>query len=504
VLLEIHCHTAEHSSCSRIPAADVIRQAIARKLQGAVFTDHHYRWDDAELAALRRDAGVPEHFLLLSGQEVSTSDLGHVLVFGRVPSLAAGTPAAEIRARYPDAALVRAHPYRHKLVHELAALRPPIIDAVEIFSANHTLKANSRALEDWHRHRFTAVAGTDAHGQTPAGTYPTQFDHPVGDVDELAAEIRHGRCRPLLKELTHGGANSVVTEVVIGTKGDDAQRPRILLRRISRAEDWPAALHVATLTDRIAGHGFDAGRYRVPALLATDAARLTIIEEGVRGRPLFERLRAAGAAEGRLSLQLAAGWLAHLHNQRLAVTPPGALLGMEAKRIERYAARFAAAGLPSAPLVRALATAMQREERRIVDARPEALTQCHGDYHPKNLIVGQDNPEDAGTVFIAAVDLEDAVVAPPAFDVGWFVAHYRHQFAGEPHVLAALPPELFVADYRAAAVGLAPGFDDEVAFFDARAGLSIAGFLVKVGLGDSPDVARLLDDAARLLLPRGA
>ena len=87
MLLEIHCHTAEHSRCSRVPAAELVRQALARKLHGTVFTDHHYRWGDEELAALRRAAGVPDHFLLLSGQEVSTSDLGHVVVYGRIPSL---------------------------------------------------------------------------------------------------------------------------------------------------------------------------------------------------------------------------------------------------------------------------------------------------------------------------------------------------------------------------------------------------------------------------------
>jgi len=58
-----------------------------------------------------------------------------------------------------------------------------------------------------------------------AGTYPTQFDHPVGDIEELAGEIRRGRCRPLLKEITLAGANSLMTEIVIGTKGEDGQRP---------------------------------------------------------------------------------------------------------------------------------------------------------------------------------------------------------------------------------------------------------------------------------------
>lgn len=467
-----------------------------------MLTDHHYRWEEAELAALRRSTGVPDSFLLLSGQEVSTPDLGHVLVYGRVPSLAPGTSAGAIRERYPDAALVWAHPYRHDLVHDDRRLRNPAVDAIEIFSANHSMIATSRALEDWHRLRFTAVAGTDAHGQVAAGTYPTQFDHPVRDVEELAAEIRGGRCRPLLKEITLVGGNSLVTEVVIGTKGEDGQRPRLILRRISRQEKWPAALATARLAGELAAHGFVTGQFRLPALLEADPERLTIIEEGVRGRPLYERLRSAGPPEGRRYLSLAASWLAHLHNLRLSLTPLPPFLEREQRRLEGYAQRFAEARLPGTTLVRELTAAFAHEEQAIVERTGYAPTQCHGDYHPKNIIVGQDNPEDTDTVFVAAVDFEHAVVAPAAFDVGWFLAHYRHQFSAEPRILDSYPAALFLESYRAAAVGLDSDFDHAVDVFTARAGISIAAYLVKLGLGDGAAVARLLADAARLILPK--
>ncbi|HEY6000307.1 MAG TPA: phosphotransferase [bacterium] len=492
MLLETHCHTAERSPCSRLPAAQLLRQCLARNLQGAVLTDHHHRWDEEELAALRRDAGVPEHFVLLSGQEVSTADLGHVVVYGAVPSLPEGTRAADIRARHPQAALVRAHPYRHRLEYHESELAAPPLDAVEIFSGNHSAKANSRGLDDWHRFRFTAMAGTDAHGQVPAGTYPTQFDHPVAGIEELAREVRLGRCRPFFKEITRAGANSVVTEVVIGTKGEDGLRPRIILRRALNLRDWAAALRTATLGDEIAARGFAGGRYRLPALLEADAQRLTIIEEGLRGRSLFDRLRVAGPEQARRCLELAAGWLAHLHGLSVAPASPAPFLERERRRLEGYAERFAGAWLPSAPLVRSLAAALLAAERRIVEAEPGGLVQCHGDYHPKNVIIGQDDPEEPRTAFAAAVDLEDAMIAPRAFDVGWFLAHYRHQFGEEPRVLEIAPPERFLADYRAAAGEPAPGFDAEVALFAARADLSIASYLVKLGLGDSAAVDRLL------------
>jgi len=504
MLLEIHAHSEEHSRCSLIPAADILRQALGRNLQGVVLTDHHYRWSEEELDALRRSSGIPGHFLLLSGQEVSTPDLGHVLVFAAAPAIDEGTTAAAIRARFPEAALVRAHPYRRRLEYRESELPGPAVDAVEIFSSNHTMKANSRGLEDWHRYRFTATAGTDAHGQVPVGTYPTQFDHPVTSIEELAREIRRGRCRPFFKEITLAGAHQLVTEIVIGTKGGSEQRPRIILRRFGRQSDWLEALRTASLADELAARGFDSGRFRVPQVLEQDAGRMTIIEEGVRGKTLFERLRTAGPAEGRLALGLAAHWLARLHDLRPALTTRSAFLERESARLEGYARRFAAVAHRGAPLVRELAGAVMREEQRIVGRHPRALVQCHGDFHPKNLVLGQDSLEDRETAFIAALDLGNAVLAPPAFDVGWFLAHYRHQFQEDDRVLALWPPGLFAEEYRHAAGDRGGGFDREVAFFEARAGLSIASYLVKLGLGESETVRRLLSGAAEVVLGRPA
>jgi len=34
MLLEMHCHTAEHSACSTVPAVELIRQVYAKRLQG--------------------------------------------------------------------------------------------------------------------------------------------------------------------------------------------------------------------------------------------------------------------------------------------------------------------------------------------------------------------------------------------------------------------------------------------------------------------------------------
>jgi len=205
MLIELHCHSSKHSPCSSVSPLDIVRDARARSLQGIVFTEHSYLWSHEELKALKSEAEVENHFVILAGQEVPT-DIGHVLVYGATESIAGEVTVAELRERFPDAAIVLAHPYRGGRNPATAVLLNEFINGVEIFSGNHTVRENCRGILDWHRHKFTAVSGTDAHSSGAAGIYPTQFDHPVRSAADLAAEIRAGRCRPFFKEIPKAGA----------------------------------------------------------------------------------------------------------------------------------------------------------------------------------------------------------------------------------------------------------------------------------------------------------
>jgi 3',5'-nucleoside bisphosphate phosphatase len=201
LLIEMHAHTTEHSTCSHVGARDLIRLIHAKGFQGLVFTDHHYLWQPEDLREIRRKSGVPESFLVFPAQEVRTRDMGDVLVYGADRSLGPGLSLPEIRAHYPEAALVLAHPYRNGGNPAPDNLLSPLIDAVEIFNSNHTASENSRGLKDWRLHKFTAIGGTDTHGGSYAGTYPTVFEHPVESMTALAQAVKKGRCRPFLKNL---------------------------------------------------------------------------------------------------------------------------------------------------------------------------------------------------------------------------------------------------------------------------------------------------------------
>jgi 3',5'-nucleoside bisphosphate phosphatase len=225
--LEVHCHTAEYSGCSHVRATDIGQRNFDMDLQGTVFTDHHHLWSLREIEELRRKLKVPDYYLILSGQEVTVPEFGDVLVYGADISIARGTSVETIRKHFPDAAIIWAHPYRYENIPPPDKLFHPAIDAIEIFSANHTVTESNRALRDWHNLKFTAIAGTDTHSLSYAGLYSTIFDHPVANIRELAGEIRAGRCRPFFKEIPRSGSSSTPACVAMPAKDISSRGTRI-------------------------------------------------------------------------------------------------------------------------------------------------------------------------------------------------------------------------------------------------------------------------------------
>ncbi len=499
MLVEMHCHSEEHSPCSAVSAVELVRQVFAKNLQGIVFTDHHYLWDEDELRGVRRASEVPDHFMILSGQEVWTPELGDVLVYGATEALPQGTPLAEVRGRFPEAALVWAHPYRKGKRPAPENLKSTLIDGVEVFNSGHTVRENSMGLQDWHRERFTALAGTDTHGVSYAGLYPTHFDHTVRTIQELALEIRSGRCRPFLKEIPHAGANSQVIEVTIGTKGLDEVRERIIIKEISNVHKWRSAERAFRIMDAIAQQGFDGGTYRVPKPIDEDPASMTLIEQGLRGKSLFDKLLTADDEDGREYVIMAAEWLARLHGCCLRITPAGEFLDKEASRLERYLERFTEMHHRQTRKAREIIDAVRAGETAIAREHGEVMVQGHGDYHPKNIFMGQDSLENRATRFVAAIDFESSYVLPRAFDVGCFLAQFRNQFFGHQHILQRYPEELFLDAYLRSAETVETDFLRQVELFRARTNMSIAAYLIKVGLGDSEDLWRVLVEAERAI-----
>jgi aminoglycoside phosphotransferase (APT) family kinase protein/predicted metal-dependent phosphoesterase TrpH len=499
MILDMHCHTLEHSHCSHVAAADLVQSNFDKGLQGTVLTDHHYLWQPAELAELRSRVHVPDHYLILAGQEVETPELGHVLVYGADVSLAPETSLTVIRSRFPAAALVWAHPYRSENIPSPEKLLYLLIDGIEIFTSNHTVAENTRALRDWHRYKFTAISGSDTHGLSYTGLYPTAFDHPVSSILELAAEIRAGRCRPFFMEIPRSGTSSTrVTEITLGAAGSGTPE-KYVIRSHRNVSKWRSAARTSRIIEEIRSQGFDTGRYRVPKQFSHDEKDLTVIEQGIQGKTLFDKLVLGSREEAHYCLKLAAEWLARLHNARLRITPPDQYLHDEPDHLAFYVSAFTDAGHRHARNAREIMQMVLEMEFALYRDRPERLVQGHGDYHPKNIFIGRDNDEDPSSSYVAAIDFGSSYTMPPAYDVGTFLAQFRNQFYGNRAVLSKVPEELFLSTYLQQIGRPDSDFLLQVELYKARTALSICYHLIKVGLGDSENLWRVLIEAGRIL-----
>ncbi|OIO73658.1 MAG: hypothetical protein AUJ85_07380 [Elusimicrobia bacterium CG1_02_37_114] len=196
MLLETHCHTLKHSACSIISPVKLVQTIQGKHLHGIIITEHHYLWSEEELKELRIKSKVKDSFLLLSGQEVET-EFGHVLVYGADKSIETVVSVSEIKKKHPQSALVFAHPYRDGKKVTSEELLNPLLDAVEIFTTKHTVSEINQGLGDWHKYKFTAVAGSDTHDEKVAGLYPTQFTSDnIKNISDVVKEIKAGRCKP--------------------------------------------------------------------------------------------------------------------------------------------------------------------------------------------------------------------------------------------------------------------------------------------------------------------
>jgi 3',5'-nucleoside bisphosphate phosphatase len=495
MILEMHCHTSEHSECSHVSAATVAQRNFEIGLQGTVFTDHHYLWPSETIEELRDKIKVPDYYLILSGQEVTTPDLGDVLVYGADVSIEKGTSLETIRKHFPGAAIIWAHPYRHENTPSRDNLFHPFIDGIEIFSSNHTVGESSRGLRDWHNLKFTAIAGTDTHALSYAGLYPTVFDHPISNCAELAYEIRAGRCRPFFKEIPRSGSSSTqVTEITIGTNHSSNIRERYVIKKHKNFDAWHSATRKSQVMNEIRSHGFGKGRFRIPKALANDQESLTTIEEGIRGKTLFDKLVEAEPREARECLEMAAEWLARLHNCRLQIAPPEEFFSDEKSRLQRYLSGFYATGHRHTRKAQEIMDRVIEAEWSQYGDHPDKLIQGHGDYHPKNIFIGQDS-DDPTSRFVAAIDFGSAYTMPPAFDVGTFLAQFNNQLYGRKEVYAKVDENVFLQKYLNEARQVDEDFLRQVEIFRARTSLSISYYLIKLKLGESENLWRVLVEA---------
>ncbi len=497
MIVEMHCHTSEYSSCSMVSAADMIKKAYLMGIQAIVLTDHHYQWEENELQALREKAGVPEIFKVFSGQEVTTTNYGDILVYGGKRSYEKQKYTLEdIRNDNPEAAIIWAHPYRNGKVPTPEKLLNPLLDGVEIFNSNLTILEASHALKDWHHYKFIATGGTDTHALSYTGSYPTIFDHPLNTLEDLITELKAGRCRPFYKEIQRSGTtNTKVTEVTIGPKeGED--RKKIIIKSFEDVDSWKSGERSANIVHELLKQGFEDGPYRIPKPLDKDRRNLTLIEERIGGESLYDSMVKADPEDSQRYLRITARWLSKLHNLRLQITPPDEYLKIEPERTDYYLKSLVETKNKHLKRVREIKDLVLEKEIELIEKRPEVLVQGHGDFHPKNIFISREEQEE----YVAVIDFDSSYMLPRGFDVGTFLAQYVNMFFDLRTIRRGAPSEIFLETYLSNAEGLEDDFMNHVNLYKARASLSILYYLAKVNLGDSENFFRIMIEAEKSLV----
>lgn len=480
MLVELHCHTSEYSACSHVNAAELIKRAYDMGMQAIVITDHHYQWQDDDLIKVKQLSGVPDNFVVLAGEEFKTSDYGDILIYGLKSTLKKQKLTLEqVRKENPDAAIIWAHPYRDNRIPLHEKLLNPLLDGIEIFSSNYTIAEARRALNDWHELKFTAIAGTDTHALSYTGSYPTIFDHPLTSMGNLICEIKAGRCRPYFKEIPLTGTTDVkVSELTLG-KADP--KPKIIIKTFDNIDAWKEGERTFHLVNEIYKNGFDKGPYRVSKPLEQDAENLSIMEQSIVGKTLYDKIVQSDPETTKKYLKMAAGWLAEFHNKNFRFTPAEEYLSIEKDRLKYYLSKMYENNHPHTARAQEIADQIWNYEQELIINHPEILTQGHGDYHPKNIIISVDNNEE----FLGVIDFNSSYQLPRAFDVGSFLAQYKNMLFDSQQIYINAPPDIFYEEYVSKAENLPQNFYSQVQLYKARACLSIIYYLVKVGKGDS-------------------
>ena len=180
VEIDLHVHTVA-SACGYMSADEVVAHARAHGRSVIAVTDH----DTTAGAVAVRDlvARTGDDLLVLIGMELSTSDAGHVLIFGDGVDRDWGWRRGQPTPRHlPERwVAIKAHPFRDvvkvappgPIADTLPAL-PDAIDAVERWNGNDLLvKAPHRQFDLDQasvayiaRRGKVAVAASDAHRAT--------------------------------------------------------------------------------------------------------------------------------------------------------------------------------------------------------------------------------------------------------------------------------------------------------------------------------------------------
>ena len=161
-----------------------------------------------------------DDLVVLVGMELTTSDFGHVILFGRGVEQDWGWRKHDPFPRHiPDHwVAIQAHPFREHIREvdgHLDADRLPDlqerIDAVEVWNGGDLIKRtphlrselNNISRDYIHRNRKVAVASSDGHRPIWVHSFFTRFARPIGSVDDVVDQVKAASVAPQSRDQAH-------------------------------------------------------------------------------------------------------------------------------------------------------------------------------------------------------------------------------------------------------------------------------------------------------------
>jgi hypothetical protein len=206
MIIDLHVHTRRYSGCSSIEAKDLIKAALAARIDGMILTEHGIIWDPLKLAPLGEEA-EREGVLILAAQEVTSLHMGKrqdFIVLGLSESMGARGSAKDLvnEAHDRGGLVIAAHPFKpsrlgvgyHGAGEDIYELG---VDAVELLHPSHDRAARDKVRQAAAALNIPMTGGSDAHEIYELGSYATRFLDHVQSMEDIIQAIRKKRIEPV-------------------------------------------------------------------------------------------------------------------------------------------------------------------------------------------------------------------------------------------------------------------------------------------------------------------
>ena len=195
MIIDLHFHTQNYSSCSHIPLEDGIKRAVSVGLDGICITEHDVFHNYPNIIEMERKYKIR----IFSGVEILTQQ-GDIICFGldQIPEKTICAEKLVTLLVKSGGATIAAHPFRknNRGIKNLISMLPGLT-AVEAWNGNTSNINNLHAYEVAKRYGIPVTGASDSHQIDRIGCYATKFFASFSSQSDFIKALRSGNYKPV-------------------------------------------------------------------------------------------------------------------------------------------------------------------------------------------------------------------------------------------------------------------------------------------------------------------